>query len=336
MPEIFLPQSIAFGNDSLKSLRSKLNDSVLVISDSTDFQNTEFYNSSSQACLKMIPQDSIVVNQNIAELYDTSIKFISDKSPQNIIGIGKSETIDCAMLLSYQSGIDFTAIPYGCACGMTDFKGTEYTEYKKSPSSVILNAKLIFKLGSGAVAYDSLACFSYAIDTLISCNNNIIYDMAINGAVGILNTVVPSFRGDVVALEKLMYHMYYCVVAHRNTANADNSVLNSITKFFAQFGYPKQSIAALCIPNIMEHYICAPFAEIMRKSSFINYAESDEDCALNLIEKVRNLQASMSIPRSVRAYGANESLYNELAKKSKIQRDLLDKCFYGSFKFAKL
>ncbi len=336
MSEIFLPQIIAFGNDSLKSLHHELDESAIIVSKNHDFINAEFYNSSNRACFKIIPQENIIVNENINELYDSAIKFISDKNPTKIIGIGSSDIIDLAMLLSYQSGIQFSAVPYGCACGMTDFQGADYTEYRKSPSSVVLCPKFIYSLGSATVVYDALACFAYAIDTLLSCSNNVIYDMAVNGAVGILNTITASFRGDVIALEKLMYHMYYCVVAHRNMTNLGTSVLNSVTSFFAQLGYPKQSLAALCIPNIMEKYICTPFSEIMRKSSVINYSESDEDCALNLIERVRNIQASMSIPRGVRAYGADESLYNELAEKSKIQRALLDNCFYGSFKFAKM
>lgn len=336
MPEIYLPQTVAFKNDSMKLLRREFENPVLIISNSNDFQNTEFYSTSDQACLKMIPQDSIIVNENVVELYDKALKFISDKNPQKIIGIGKGEIIDCAMLLSYQSGIDFIAVPFGCACGMTDFKDAEYTEYKKSPSAVILNPKFIYRLDSATVAYDALACFSYAVDTLLSCNNSAIYDMAVNGAVGVLDTIIPSFRGDVTALEKLMYHMYYCVVAHRNMTNSDTSVLNNLVKFFSQFGYSKQSLCALCLPNIMEQYICKPFAEIMRKSKFADYSSDDEDCALKLTEKIRNIQASVSIPRSVRAYGTDESLYRELAEKSKIERTLLDNCFYGSFKFMKM
>lgn len=339
MPEIYLPEKIIFGKDKIKEFRPESCEHAILICDSDIFQNRGFLETIKAKSTKIISHVSVVVNQNVFDLYNSAAEIFFSHEADLIIAAGSAAVIDCGMLLAHESGANFTAIPCCGACAMTDFENNEYYAYRRSPNTLILDSSIIKCVSSGMVAYDAMASFSYAIDTLESSDNIITKSFAVQGAVGILKNLIPAYRGDVSALERLMYAMYFAVAAHRNGADLENSDLSKVSKFFAEFGYPRSSVCALIVPNIMEsreHEMRESLFEIAMRTGIAHEDDDPVFAATRLIDEVRKIQASVGIPRAVSGFGLGEREYQTKKSSTSVPDDLLDLCYYGSFKFMKL
>ncbi len=339
MPEIYMPEKIIYGKDTLKSFRPDICDRAILICDSDILINRGFVDLIRKKSNKIISQLNIVVNQNINELYSSASEAFFNSEADLIIAAGSSSAIDCGMLLSYESGADFTAIPCCGASGMTDFEHSNYFSYRHSPNTLVLDPSIIECMPSGAVSYDALASFAYALDTLLNSDNIITRSLATGGAVGIFKNIISACRGDIASLEGLMYAMYFSVAAHRNGADLESSTLSKASKFFSQFGYSKSAVCALIIPNIMEYEkdrLADGLFEIAKATGLAQPDYVPEFANERLIDFVRKTQASLSIPRAISGFGLSENEY--LAKRAEcdLPEDLLDLCFYGSFKFMKI
>lgn len=339
MPEIYLPEKIIFGKDKIKEFRPEGCEHAILICDSDIFQNRGFLETIKIKSTKIISHVSVVVNQNIFELYNAATEVFFSKEADLIVAAGSSAAIDCGMLLSHESKAKFAAIPCCGTCGMTDFESGEYYSYRHSPNTLLLDPSIISCVPSGMVAYDGLASFSYAIDTLENSDNIITKSFAVQGAVGILKNLIPAYRGDILALERLMYAMYFAVAAHRNGADLENSDLSKVSKFFADFGYPRSSVCALIVPNIMENKENELRESLFEIAKRTGLAHGDDDPAFavtRLIDEVRKIQASVGIPRAVSGFGLSDSEYQTKKSNTSVPDDLLDLCYYGSFKFMKM
>lgn len=339
MPEINLPGKIIFERNALNKFRPDAYERAIIISDSDIVANRSITDLIKNKSTKIISHVSVVVNTNIHELYRLASEEFFRKEAELIVAIGSGAAIDCGMLLSHEGGTKFTAIPCSCACSMTDFENSEYYSYRHSPDEVILDPSLIECMPSAAVAYDAMASFAYAIDTLSSNDNIIAKSLAINGAVGVYKNIIPAYRGEISALERLLYSMYICVVAHRNGADLQNSYLSRVSKFFSDFGYSKSSVCALTVPNIIEYEesrLRDGLFEIAKATGLSKVNDDPSFASIKLIDETRKIQASMGIPRAVSGFNLSENAYHARKIHSNIPDDLLDLCYYGSFKFMKL
>ncbi len=214
MPEIYLPEKIIYGKNTLRDFRPEACDHAILICDSDVFINRGFLDFIKTKSTKIIAQLTVLVNPNVNELYRAASEAFFENEAELIIAAGSASVIDCGMLLSQESGADFTAIPVCGASGITDFEHRGYYSYRHSPNTLILDPSAIECMPSGAIAYDGLAAFAYAVDTLLNVDNILTRSLAVHGAVGVLNNIIPACRGDISALEKLMYAMYFSVAAH--------------------------------------------------------------------------------------------------------------------------
>ncbi len=339
MPQIYLPEKIIFGKNTLERFRPDTCEHAILICDSDVFVNRGFLDLIKSKSIKIISQLSVLVNQNINELYKEASEAFFEKEADLIIAAGSAAAIDCGMLLSHESGADFTAIPCCGSSGITDFENNGYYSYRHSPNTIVLDPSVIECMPSGMIAYDGLASFAYAVETLLSVDNIITKSFAIHGAVGILNNIIPACRGDIAALEKLQYAMYFSAAAHRNGENMQHSALNTVSSFFSQFGYSKSDVSALIIPNIMEHEkerLKDSLFEIARATGFARPDYEPLFANERLTDFVRKTQASLSIPRAVSGFGLDENQYRAKRAGTDVSEELLDLCHYGSFKFMKL
>lgn len=339
MPEIHLPQKIIFERNTLEHFSAKRVDRTILICDSEIIKNRGTLEQLENRCRKYSTQVSTVFNTNVHELYNlASEEFFLDEA-ELIVAIGSAAAIDCGMLLTNESGADFTAIPCCCASAMTDFENGEYFSYRHSPTTLVLDPALIEYLSSSTVAYDALAAFAYAVDTLNLTDNIITKSLAIHGAVGIYKSIISACRGDIASLEKLMYSMYFAVAAHRNAKGIEKSYLSRISRFFADYGYPKSSVCAVILPNIMEYEETAIRRGLFEIATAVGIAQDDDDpefATVKLIDEVRRIQAKLGVPRAVSGFALTENAYQTRRIHSNIPDDLLDLCYYGSFKFMKL
>lgn len=339
MPEINLPEKIIFGKDTINDFRPESCEHAILICDSEVLLERGFLDLIKTKSTMIISHVSVVVNNNIFELYSQASEIFFEKEADMIIAAGSAAAIDCGMLLSREGRTKFTAIPCCGACGMTDFEGSGYYSYRHSPDTVILDSSVISCMPSGMVAFDGMACFAYAVDALKSADNIIIRDLALAGAAGILNNIIAAYRGNITALEKLMYAMYFSVVAHRNGADLEGSVLSRTSSFFAQFGYQRPSVCAVIIPTVMEDAefdFRSCLYDISVKAGFAREDDYPDFAVAELIDRVRKIQASLSIPRAISGFGLNENEYLNKKSSTSVSDDLLDLCYYGSFKFMKL
>ncbi|MBR3836215.1 MAG: iron-containing alcohol dehydrogenase [Clostridia bacterium] len=339
MPEIHLPQKILFGKDKIKDFSPESCEHAIILCDSDVFQNRGFLEALRLKITKIISQVSLVVNSDVTALYNTASEIFFKKEADLIVAAGSAAAIDCGMLLSHQSKAEFTAIPCGSACAMTDFEHGDYYSYRHSPNTVILDPSIISCMPSGMIAYDGLSCFAYAIDSLKNTDNIITKAFAIDGAAGILKNIVPAYRGDLTALEKLLYAMYFSVVAHRNGADLEKTDLSKASSFFSRFGYSGASVCAVIITEIMENEknnIKHSLFEIALKTGIANEYDYPDFAVEKLIDETRKIKASLGIPRAVSGFGLNENEYRNKKSSTTVSDDLLDICYYGSFKFMKL
>ena len=339
MPEIYLPEKIIFEKNSIKDFPAEECERALLISDSEILKNNGTLDNILRQSMRIISQVNPIVNTNVYELYNQAAEIFCSGEFELIIAVGSSAVIDCGMLLSHQSGARFTAVPCCGACSMTDFEQGEYHSYRHSPNTVILDPALTACMPSGIIAYDAMANLAYAIDTLTVCDNIIIKDLALRGAAGIYRNLTPAYRGDIKAIERLLYSMYFAVVAHRNRTDIRNSHLNKVSRFFSDFGYPKASVCALILPNVAEYDEGTFRNALFETAKAVGIAKDDDDpyyANTKFIDKIRKLQAGVGIPRAVSGFSLSENAYQTRKIHSDIPDTLLDLCYYGSFKFMKL
>lgn len=339
MPEIYLPEKIIFEKNILESFRLENCHHAIIISDSETLKNRGILDNILLKSRKIISQVSLIVNNNVFELYNQAAEAFFAEEADLIVAIGSSAAIDCGMLLTYQCGARFTAIPCCGSSGMTDFENADYCTYRHSPDTVVLDPALAECMPSDILAYDAMASLAYAIDTLFSSDNIITKSLAVRGATGILNNLLPAFRGNTASIEKLMYAMYFTAVAHRNYTNLKDSYINRISRFFADFGYTKSSVCSVILPNVAE-YEEKSFRNILSEiAEAAGVSRSGDDpsfAGTKLIDEIRKLQARVGIPRSVSAFNLTETAYQTRRIHSDIPDDLLDLCYYGSFAFMKM
>ena len=339
MPEIQLPQKIIFEKNAIEHFSFKRVERTILICDSEIIKNRGTLELLENRCRKHSAQVRTVFSTDVRELYNlASEEFFLDEA-ELIVAIGSAAAIDCGMLLTNESGADFTAIPGCCASTMTDFENGEYFSYRHSPTTLVLDPSTIEHTPSSTVAYDALAAFAYAVDTLSSTDNIITRSLAIHGAVGIYKSIIPAFRGEIASLDKLMYSMYFSVAAHRNAKGIEKSCLSRVSRFFADFGYVKNSVCAVTIPNIMEYEESAVRRGLFEIATAVGLAQDDDDpsfATIKLIDEIRRIQARLGIPRAISGFNLNENAYQTRRIHSNIPDELLDLCYYGSFKFMKL
>lgn len=339
MPEIHLPKQIIFGKNQINEFSPDGCEHAIIICDSDIIQNRGFLEKIKIQGTKIISHVSIVVNSNVHELYKHASDTFFEKDVELIIAAGSGSAIDCGMLLSHQSKASFTAIPCCSACAMTDFEHDDYYSYRHSPDTIILDPSIISCIPSATVAYDALACLAFAVDALKEPDNIITKSFAIDGANGILKNIIPACRGNITALERLLYSMYFAVVAHRNAVDPERSELSRVSKFFAAFGYPRSSVCSVIVPEIADcnkAVLKDSLYEIALKSGIANGYDYPEFAVEKLIEQIRKIQALLRVPRSISGFGLNENEYRNKKSSTNVADDLLDLCYYGSFKFVKL
>lgn len=336
MSEISLPQKIFFGDDSVRKFAQSYYENILILSDAETVKQTEALGEIKDELEKNTPDIKLLVSKDFNELYEKSIKYISEKDPDRLVAVGSAWLMDAAMFISYQSGVDFAAVPYFSSCSMTDFDSTEYRVYRRSPVEVVLDPDLAMQITSGTVAYDSMSCFAYAVEALMHGSSSIISSLALSSAAGILNHAVGAYRGNFKSIARLQYSMFCAVLAYRNSADLVDSMLDEVTSFFAKLGIKKQTAAAICIPDYLEHNRCDALGELARQVGLFRSGEDVSFSVDRLIERVRRIQASLNIPRSIGAVYSDRELYSAFCENTHLPSELLDTCFYGSFKFMKL
>lgn len=335
MPEISLPQKIYFGDNAAEKFAQSYYENILLLSDAETVKQTESLGFIKDKLEEKTPSVKLLVFHDFNELYEKSIGYISEKNPDRLIAVGSAWLTDVAMLISYQSGIEFAVVPYFSPCSMTDFPEADYRTYRRSPSEVVLDPNLAMQITSGSVAYDAMSSFAYATEALITCDSDIISSIALSSAASIINHAVGAYRGNFKSLQRLQYSIYCAVLAYQNTDTGD-SLLDDITSFFAKFGVKKQTAAAICIPDYLEHNRCDALGELARRVGLFRSGEDISFSIDRLIERVRRIQASLNIPRSIKSILPDEELYSAFCESTHLPSELLDTCFYGSFKFMKL
>ena len=339
MPEIYLPQKIVFERNALEHFSSGNAEKIIFICDSEILINRGTAELIKNRCLQRSSDVQTVFDTNLNSLYNRASEAFFSHEADLIIAAGTAGAIDCGMLISHESGADFTAIPCCCASSMTDFETGNYYSYRHSPSTLILDPKLIEFMPSVSVAYDALAALAYAIDTLVLTENIITKSLAIHGATGIFKSIIPACRGDIPSLEKLMYSMYFAVAAHRNSKEIEKSYLSRVSCFFSDFGYSKSSVCALILPNIIEYEENAIRNGLFEIAQAVGITRDDDDpsfATIKLIDEIRKIQARLGVPRAVSGFNLTETAYQSRRIHSDIPDDILDLCYYGSFRFMKL
>lgn len=336
MPEISLPQKVFFGDESIQKFAQSCYENILILSDAETVKQTESLGYIQDMLGRKTPNIKLLVSKIFDELYEKSIKYISETDPDRIIAVGSAWLIDAAMFISYQSGIDFAAVPYFSSCSMTDFPEADYRTYRLSPVEVVLDPDLAMQITSGTIAYDAMSCLAYASDAIASCNNYVIASLALSSAANIINHAVGAYRGNFKSIARLQYAMYCAVLAYGNSSNCGNSTLDEITSFFAKLGVKKQTAAAICLPDYLEQNRCDALGDIARRVGLFRSGEDISFSIDRLIERIRRIQASLNIPRSINAICLDTELYSAFCENTHLPSELLDTCFYGSFKFMKL
>ena len=142
MYEIFLPERILFGDDSIQRYAQSDFESVLIISDKTSEKEREFIEKIQELFDTKTPKTEKIFNNDFCGLYSDTIKYISENEVDRIVAAGSARLIDTAMMISYQSGVGFAAVPFFSSCAMTDFEEADYKTYRKSPKEVIIEPRL--------------------------------------------------------------------------------------------------------------------------------------------------------------------------------------------------
>lgn len=337
MSEITLPQKIFFGSDSVRKFAQSCScESILLLSDAENIKQTETLDRIRDMLSEKTSRIKLLNSKNFDELYEKAIRYISENEPDKITAVGSAQLMDTAVFISHQSGVPVAAVPNFSSCSMTDFADADHLTYRLSPVEVVLDPDLAMQITSGTIAYDAMSCLAYAAHAIVLHSNDVIASLALSSAASIINHAVGAYRGNYKSIARLQYAMYCAVLAYENSSDHGDATLEEITTFFSKLGVKKQSAAAICIPEYLEHNRCDDLGELAR---LVGLFRPNEDISFSidrLIERIRKIQAALDIPRSVNAICRDAELYSAFCENSHLPSELLNTCFFGSFKFMKL
>lgn len=331
------PQKIYSGIDSIEKIFDKDYESVLIVSDGILSQRNGILLKLKRKFDSNFTRCEVIVSEKSDELFEKSKKFAESHLPEALIAIGDGKTLDCGSAVSMLCDVPLVCVVETLPSALAEFDTLDVFLYKNAPDICILDPVFITNSDSSKTAYEALGTACLALECATLFKSRYIKSIALKSFCEIYKNILPAYRGEISARENLCYAMYTAYVAFINSfEHSWESVSFRISSFFSKWNSEKISSLAVCITTISEYlYEKNPdnFSEIAKE---LRLTPLDDIAPSFLIEEIRRIQATLSIPFALRNFLIDE---NEFLKScsdlSEEDKDIVSRCFYGGVTFIK-
>lgn len=331
------PQKIYSGIDSTEKIFDKDYESVLIISDGILSHRSGTLLKLKRKFDSTFTRCEIIISEKADELFDNAKRYAESHLPEAIIAIGDGKTLDCGCAVSKLCDIPFVCVVETLPSALTEFDTLDLFLYKNSPDICILDPVFITNSDSAKTAYEALGTACLALECATLCKSRYIKSLALKSFCEIYKNILPAYRGEISARENLCYAMYTAHTAFLNSFEYSwESISFRISSFFSKWNSEKISSLAVCITSISEYLYENNPEDFSIIAKTLQLTPLKEIASSFLIEEIRRIQATLSIPFALRNFMINEEEFlKSCSELSEEDRDIAGRCFYGSATFIK-
>ena len=337
MSVIYLPHKVYSGIDSFDKIFDKDFESVLIVSDGGLSQKIGSLLKLKRKFDALLTRSEVIVSENADELFEKGKKYAESHLPEAVIAIGSGRAQDCACAVSKLCGIPLISIIETLPCALSEFDTLDLFLYKNAAEICIIDPSFIIHSDSEKIAYEALGTACLALESAVLCRNRYIKNLAEKAFCEIYKNIMPAYRGEISARENLCVAMYSAYISFINSFDYSwESVSFRISSFFSKWNSERISRLAVCITNLSELFFEKYPEDFSALAKTLHLTPLEEIAPSFLIEEIRRIQATLSIPFSLRNFMIDENDFiaccSELSEEDK---NIAGKCFYGNITFIK-
>ena len=337
MSVIHLPQKIYSGIDSFDKIFDKDFESVLIISDGGLSQKNGSLLKLKRKLNALFTRSEVIISEDTDELFSKAKKYAEAYLPEAIIAIGSGKTLDCGTAVSKLCEIPLISVVETLPTALSEFDTLDLFLYKNASEICIIDPIFITHSDSSKIAYEALGMACLALECAVTCKNRYISELSKKAFCEIYKNIMPAYRGEISARENLSYAMYCAYLSFINSYEYSwESVSFRISSFFSRWQGDRISTLAVGITNISQYFYDNHYEEFKALSKQLELTPIDEIAPSFLLEEIRRIQATLTIPFALRNFMIDENdVLDRCSELSEEDRDLVCRCFYGNITFIK-
>ncbi|WP_017413402.1 iron-containing alcohol dehydrogenase [Clostridium tunisiense] len=345
MNRFTLPRDIYFGEKSLEVLKTLQGKKAIIVTGGSSMQKFGFLdkvkNLLEEAKMEVRLFEGVEPDPSI-ETVMKGAEVMRDFGPDWIVSIGGGSPIDAAKAMwvfyehpeitfddikdpftipTLRNKARFIAIPStsGTATEVTAF--SVITDYKKkikypladfniTPDIAILDTEIAMTMPKQLTAYTGMDALTHAIEAYVAALRSPFSDpLAMQAIIMIKENLLNSYNGDGKARDNM--HIAQCL-AGMAFSNALLGITHSMAhKTGAVFHIPHGCANAVFLPYVIDFNkkACMDiYATIARNLGL--KGNTDEELVDALTDTIKDLNKTMDIPTTLKAYGINEEDFN--------------------------
>ncbi len=331
------PQILICGMDSLEKLFDEDYESVLIISDNKLSQRTGTLLKIKRKFDSVFTRNEIIISENANEVFEKGKAYLKANSVERIIAIGDGKILDCGKALSSICDVALICIVENLPGSLSDYDTLDSFLYRKSPDKVIIDPSFINLTDSAEIAYNALGTACLALEAYIMCPDRFISETGKKAFCEIIKHIMPAYRGEISARENLCNALFHAYNSYLNSFDYSwQSVSYRTAQFFSKWNDNKISILAVCITGIAQFLYDNYTEKFTLLADELKPTPVNENKSESLIDEIRKIQATLSIPYAVKNLSLNtEEFINSASCVSEEDRDLFYRCCFGNITFIK-
>ncbi len=338
MSVIQLPHKIYSGIDAFDKIFDKDFESVLIISDGILSQKSGTLFKLKRKLDALLTRSEVIVEEDVYEMFEKAKKYAETYLPEAVIAIGSGKVQDCGCAVSKLCEIPLISVVETLPTALTEFDTLDLFLYKNAAEICIIDPLFITQSESEKIAYEALGTACLALESSVVCRDRYIKELAKEAFSEIYKNIMPAYRGEISARENLCCAMYSAYIAFVNSFDYSwESVSFRISSFFSKWNSDRISSLAVCITNLSELFFEKYPNEFTSLAEDLQLTPLKEIAPSFLVEEIRRIQATLSIPFAMRNFMIDEDDFiSSCNALSEDEKDISAKCFYGNVTFIKL
>lgn len=337
MQEIQLPKKIFYGMEALDKIFDESYGSVLIITDGNLSQKSGALLTLKRKFGALLTECEIIISDSPLELFKKSKKFASAHMPEAVIALGSGWVIDCGRAVSGVCEIPLATVFETASSAISEFETLDPFLYRKSSDICILDPSFINLADSPKIAFEALGTACLALESAVAGTDRYIRSLAQTAFYEIYKNIMPAYRGEISARENLLYAMHAAYTAYINSFQYSwQSPSYRIKSLFSQWSDSSLSILAVSITSIAELLCETEQNSFSETARLLELTPLEELAPQYLLNEIRRIQASLSVPFAMKNFMIDESAFTEKCSTlSEEDKDLALRCYYGNITFIK-
>ena len=337
MSRLQFPHRLYSGMAAFENIFNEDYESVLIISDGNLSGKSGALIKLKRKFDSLLTRAEVIVSDDSQELFSQAKKYCDVHIPEALIAMGDGKTLDCGRAVSGLCEIPLVCVIETVPCSLTEYNTQDMFLYKNSADICIIDPMFINISDSSKIAYEALGTACLALESAVCGKNRYITAVAAKAFYEIYKNIMPAYRGEISARENLVSAMYASYTAYINSFDYSwQSASFRIAEFFSKWNSEKISTLAVCITALSE-YLNENFSEKFSAfSGGLKLTPLEEISPVFLIDEIRRIQATVSVPFALKNFLIDESDFAACCDEhSQEDRDLFYRCFYGKISFIK-